>query len=74
MDVKKPSRPPVFAFVEFDDPRDAADACRGRDGYEFAGDRIRVSPIPWTKLLMSNLVHDLGGIEGPLLTDKTDID
>lgn len=45
VDVKKPSRPPTFAFVEFDDPRDAADACRARDGYDFAGGRIRVSIV-----------------------------
>lgn len=25
-------RPPGFAFVEFDDPRDAADAARALDG------------------------------------------
>ncbi|KAK2574544.1 Serine/arginine-rich splicing factor 1 [Acropora cervicornis] len=31
-----------FAFVEFHDPRDAEDAVRGRDGYEFDGQRIRV--------------------------------
>lgn len=31
-----------FAFVEFQDPRDAEDAVRGRDGYEFDGQRIRV--------------------------------
>ncbi len=32
-----------FTFVEFDDPRDAYDAVRGRDGVEFAGARLRVS-------------------------------
>lgn len=42
IDVKTPSRPPGFAFVEFASARDAEDACRGRDGYEFAGGRIRV--------------------------------
>ncbi|KAJ7333782.1 Serine/arginine-rich splicing factor 1 [Desmophyllum pertusum] len=31
-----------FAFVEYNDPRDAEDAVRGRDGYEFDGQRIRV--------------------------------
>lgn len=40
--VKIPPRPPAYAFVEFDDPRDADDAIEARDGYEFNGDRIRV--------------------------------
>jgi len=31
-----------FAFVEFADERDAMDAVRGRDGYEFEGQRLRV--------------------------------
>uniref|UniRef100_A0A914ZZ54 RRM domain-containing protein n=1 Tax=Parascaris univalens TaxID=6257 RepID=A0A914ZZ54_PARUN len=31
-----------FAFIEFDDPRDARDAVRGRDGYSFDGCRLRV--------------------------------
>ncbi|KAL4002872.1 Serine/arginine-rich splicing factor 1 [Acanthocheilonema viteae] len=31
-----------FAFIEFDDPRDARDAVQGRDGYDFDGCRIRV--------------------------------
>lgn len=35
-------RPPAYAFVEFSDPRDAQDAVRGRDGYDFAGNRLRV--------------------------------
>lgn len=43
IDLKLPSRPPGFAFVEFSDTRDASDACRGRDGYEFGGQRLRVS-------------------------------
>lgn len=33
---------PRFAFVEFDDPRDAAEAVRGENGQEFAGGRLRV--------------------------------
>lgn len=44
VDLKTPSRPPAFAFVEFEDPRDAYEAVRGRDGYDFAGGRLRVSP------------------------------
>lgn len=31
--------------MQFEDPRDAEDAIRGRDGYKFDGDRLRVSPI-----------------------------
>lgn len=34
--------PPGFAFVEFDDPRDAEDAVRGLDGTRIAGSRVRV--------------------------------
>lgn len=30
-----------FAFISFEDPRDAEDAVRRRDGYEFAGGRLR---------------------------------
>lgn len=32
----------AYAFVEFDDPRDAEDAVYDRDGYKFCGDRLRV--------------------------------
>lgn len=43
MDLKsRPSRGPPFAFVEYTDPRDAEDAVRGRDGYDFDGYRLRV--------------------------------
>ncbi|VDM53188.1 unnamed protein product [Angiostrongylus costaricensis] len=38
----KGGRGPLFAFVEFDDPRDAEDAVRGRDGYDLDGCRLRV--------------------------------
>ncbi|XP_075219207.1 serine/arginine-rich splicing factor 1A-like [Lycorma delicatula] len=38
----KNRRGPPFAFVEFDDPRDAEDAVRARDGYDYDGYRLRV--------------------------------
>jgi arginine/serine-rich splicing factor 1/9 len=30
-----------YAFVTYDDPRDAEDAVRGRDGYPFDGGRLK---------------------------------
>ena len=43
IDVKtRPIRGPPFAFLDFDDPRDADDAIRGRDGYSYDGYRLRV--------------------------------
>ncbi|KAL5701279.1 Serine/arginine-rich-splicing factor sr34 [Ranunculus cassubicifolius] len=42
VDLKIPRRPPGYAFVEFEDSRDAEDAIDGRDGYVFAGHRLRV--------------------------------
>ncbi|GJN32010.1 hypothetical protein PR202_gb20477 [Eleusine coracana subsp. coracana] len=42
IDLKIPPRPPGYAFVEFEDPRDADDAIYGRDGYNFDGYKLRV--------------------------------
>ncbi|XP_013413945.1 serine/arginine-rich splicing factor 1B [Lingula anatina] len=38
----KNRRGPPFAFVQFDDPRDAGDAVHARDGYDYDGYRLRV--------------------------------
>ncbi|XP_076040203.1 splicing factor 2 isoform X2 [Oratosquilla oratoria] len=38
----KNRRGPPFAFVEFEDPRDADDAVQSRDGYDYDGYRLRV--------------------------------
>lgn len=37
----KTHSPPAYAFVAFDDYRDAEDAIRGRDGYRYDGERLR---------------------------------
>ncbi|GJS26790.1 serine/arginine-rich splicing factor SR34A isoform X1 [Tanacetum coccineum] len=42
IELKVPPRPPCFCFVEFANARDAEDAIRGRDGYNFDGCRLRV--------------------------------
>lgn len=42
IDLKIPPRPPGYCFIEFEDARDAEDAIRGRDGYNFDGHRLRV--------------------------------
>ncbi|PPD99988.1 hypothetical protein GOBAR_DD02969 [Gossypium barbadense] len=47
IDLKIPPRPLGYAFLskcilQFEDPRDAEDAIRGRDGYNFNGNRLRV--------------------------------
>ncbi|KAL8534670.1 hypothetical protein ACS0TY_010628 [Phlomoides rotata] len=42
IELKIPPRPPCYCFVEFENTRDAEDAIRGRDGYNFDGCRLRV--------------------------------
>ncbi|KAF5808646.1 putative RNA recognition motif domain, nucleotide-binding alpha-beta plait domain superfamily [Helianthus annuus] len=42
IELKVPPRPPGYAFVEFEEARDADDAIGGRDGYDFDGHKLRV--------------------------------
>lgn len=42
IDLKMPPRPPGYCFIEFEDPRDAEDAMRVRDNYNFDGNHLRV--------------------------------
>jgi len=41
-DVWVARKPPGFAFVEMEDPRDAKDAARGLDGTRICGSKVRV--------------------------------
>lgn len=41
-DVKKTVSGAAFAFIEFEDARDAADAIKEKDGCEFEGNKLRV--------------------------------
>ncbi|KAF0308266.1 RNA-binding protein 1 [Amphibalanus amphitrite] len=49
--------PPGFAFVEFEDPRDAEDAVRGLDGTRLCGERVRVE-------MSSGKSRSRGGMRG----------
>ncbi|XP_023277158.1 serine/arginine-rich splicing factor 1B-like [Seriola lalandi dorsalis] len=42
IDLKNRRGGPPFAFVDFEDPRDAEDAVYGRDGYDYDGYRLRI--------------------------------
>ncbi|XP_038647815.1 serine/arginine-rich splicing factor 9-like isoform X3 [Scyliorhinus canicula] len=42
IDLKNKRGSPPFAFVEFEDPRDAQDAVYGRNGYDYGVYRLRV--------------------------------
>mmetsp|Transcript_17223 Transcript_17223/g.25840 ORF Transcript_17223/g.25840 Transcript_17223/m.25840 type:complete len:319 (-) Transcript_17223:312-1268(-) len=42
IDLKTPSRPPAYAFIEYEDVRDAEDAVEAQNGTKFGRDTIRV--------------------------------
>lgn len=55
-------------LIQFEDPRDAEDAIRGRDGCKFDGYRLRVSLLTWhstylvyisVELCLSYVMHRL---------------
>ncbi|KAL7601681.1 hypothetical protein Lser_V15G25727 [Lactuca serriola] len=72
IDLKIPPRPPVFAFVEFEDPRDAEDAIRGRDGYKFDGQRLRVELAHGGRSSSSIDRHSSGGGSHGGVSRRTD--
>ncbi|CAN0217180.1 unnamed protein product [Scytosiphon promiscuus] len=52
MQLKMPERPPAFGFVTFEDSRDADEAVRARDGYDFDGHRLRVEMMRFAALIL----------------------
>ena len=46
IDIHVPRNPPAFAFVTFEDHRDAEDAVAGRDGYSFDSELPAHPPTP----------------------------
>jgi arginine/serine-rich splicing factor 1/9 len=73
----KNRRGPPFAFVEFEDPRDADDAVYARDGYDYDGYKLRVEfprggggsfrgsrSGPWPSSGGSDRGRDAGGSRG----------
>lgn len=57
--IKGGARPATssYAFVTFEDPRDADEAVRGRDGREFAGRRLRYACSFGQRLHMCVCAH-----------------
>ncbi|XP_043687759.1 serine/arginine-rich splicing factor SR34A-like isoform X2 [Telopea speciosissima] len=60
IELKIPPRPPGYSFVEFENARDAEDAIRGRDGYNFDGHRLRVELAHGGRGQSSSIDHRRG--------------
>lgn len=59
IDLKLPSRPPGFAFVEFEEVEDAERAVQGRDNHDFFGHKLRVRGVGSS--MANRMVWGLGG-------------
>ncbi len=53
--LSPPAGGTTFAFIEFDDERDAEDSVRDRDGYKFDGQRLRVELVSLLFVTLTNL-------------------
>ncbi|GAU43666.1 hypothetical protein TSUD_302290 [Trifolium subterraneum] len=72
IELKVPPRPPCYCFVEFDNARDAEDAIRGRDGYNFDGCRLRDHMRKAGDVCFAEVSRDSEGTFG--LVDYTNYD
>ena len=57
------NHPPAFAFIEFEDKRDAEDAQYYRDGYEFDGNRLRVRLVKGRLVVVALVAREMTGEE-----------
>lgn len=70
IELKLPPRNPGYCFVVFEDPLDAEDAIRGRDGYDLDGCRIRVEFAHGGRRQSSRLGYGGGGGRGRFVVSQ----